>query len=86
MRRKIVEVLDREINPYVAGHGGKIELEDFVDGDIYLRMTGGCQGCSASSATLKQGVEKALRKEFGDRINRIIDLTDHAHGENPYYA
>lgn len=85
MRRKIIEVLDREINPYVASHGGKITLEDFVDGDVYLRMSGGCQGCASSTATLKQGVERALRKEFGERINRIIDLTDHAQGENPYF-
>jgi len=85
MRRKIMQVLDREINPQVASHGGKITLEDFVDGDIYLRMSGGCQGCSASQATLKQGVERTLRKEFGDAINRIIDVTDHSTGDNPYY-
>ncbi|MEO1271118.1 MAG: NifU family protein, partial [Myxococcota bacterium] len=49
MRRKIMKVLDQEINPYVASHGGKITLEDFVNGDVYLRLSGGCQGCSAST-------------------------------------
>lgn len=85
MRRKIMQLLDSQINPQVAGHGGKIVLEDFIDGDVYLRMTGGCQGCSASQATLRQGVERTLRKEFGDAIHEVIDVTDHAGGHNPYY-
>ena len=85
MRRKIMKVLEKEINPQVASHGGKITLEDFVDGDVYLRLSGGCQGCSASQATLKQGVERTLRREFGDDIKQIIDVTDHDLGSNPYY-
>lgn len=86
MRRKIMKVLDNEINPYVASHGGKITLEDFVNGNVYLRLSGGCQGCSASTATLKQGVERALREAFGEKIDQIIDVTDHSQGDNPYYS
>lgn len=85
MRRKIVEVLDEMVNPHVASHGGRIELVDYIDGNVYLEMTGGCQGCSQSSATLRQGVQSLLREEFGDSIKEIIDITDHASGENPYY-
>jgi Fe-S cluster biogenesis protein NfuA len=85
MRRKIVQVLERDINPQVAGHGGRIDVEDFIDGDVYIRMSGGCQGCSSSKATLKQGVERALREAFGDKIHQIIDVTDHTSGANPYY-
>lgn len=86
MRRRIKKLLDKEINPYVHSHGGEITLEDYVDGNVYLRMSGGCQGCSSASATLKQGVERTLREAFGDKIKEVIDLTDHAKGSNPYYS
>lgn len=86
MRRKIAKMLTEQVNPYVADHGGSINLVDYVDGIVYLEMAGGCQGCAQSSATLRQGVENLLREEFGDKITQIIDVTDHAMGDNPYYA
>ena len=86
MRRKIARILDEMVNPYVADHGGHIDLVDFVDGVVYLSMSGGCQGCSASSATLRQGVERLLREELGDKISDIIDTTDHDSGASPYYS
>ncbi len=86
MRRKIMKLLQTEINPYVSSHGGSIDIEDFVDGNVYIRMSGGCQGCGAASVTLKQGVEKTLREHFGDKIKEVIDLTDHGAGSDPYYA
>ena len=86
MRRKIMKLLESEINPYVESHGGSIEIEDYVDGNVYIRMNGGCQGCGAAKVTLKQGVEATLRQHFGDMIKEVIDLTDHNSGENPYYA
>jgi Fe-S cluster biogenesis protein NfuA len=49
-------------------------------------MSGGCQGCAASTATLKQGIERILREHFGQDINEIIDVTDHGSGDNPYYT
>jgi Fe-S cluster biogenesis protein NfuA len=85
MRRKIIKVLEKEVNPMVASHGGRIDVEDFLDGNVYIRMSGGCQGCASSKATLKQGVERALKQAFGDKIQDVIDVTDHADGENPYY-
>lgn len=86
MRRKIMKLLQTEINPYVKSHGGVIEIEDYVDGNVYIRMSGGCQGCGAAAVTLKQGVEKTLREHFGDSIKEVVDLTDHGAGANPYYA
>lgn len=84
MRRKIRKILDEMINPAVASHGGKIELVDVVNDKVYIKMSGGCQGCAASTMTLKQGVERTLREEIPD-IEEIIDVTDHASGTNPYY-
>jgi Fe-S cluster biogenesis protein NfuA len=86
MRRQIQKLIDSEINPFVANHGGHIELVDYLDKNVYIEMQGGCQGCAASSATLKQGVERLLREAFGADINEIIDVTDHSQGENAYYT
>jgi Fe/S biogenesis protein NfuA len=86
MRRKISKVLDAEINPYVASHGGTITLVDYLDGKVYVRMGGGCQGCSQSSVTLRQGVESLLKEEFPETVKEIIDLTEHDAGSNPYYS
>lgn len=86
MRRQIQKLIDKEINPFVAGHGGRIELVDYVNKNVFIQMMGGCQGCSASSATLKQGVERILRENFADDIVEIIDVTDHAAGDNPFYS
>ena len=85
MRHKIQKLLDDEVNPQVASHGGRIDMVDYVNRTVYLRMSGGCQGCSASAATLRDGVEKALLQAF-PRIKGVVDMTDHEAGSNPYYA
>lgn len=85
MRHRIQKILDDEVNPQVADHGGRIDLVDYVNRTVYIRMSGGCQGCSASAATLKGGVEKALLQRF-PRIRGVVDVTDHESGQNPYYA
>jgi Fe-S cluster biogenesis protein NfuA len=83
--RSVEALLDRQVNPAVAAHGGHIAA-DRVEGDtVYLRMSGGCQGCAASSATLRQGVERMLRAAL-PQIGEIVDVTDHSAGSNPYYA
>lgn len=84
LAEKIREVLDSEVATAVAGHGGSIHLDGVKDGDVYLRMGGACQGCASSTATLKQGVERALRAAVPD-IGEIVDVTDHDAGSNPYY-
>ena len=50
-----------------------------------LRMSGGCQGCAASAATLRGGVENMLRAALPG-IRDIVDVTDHAAGAAPYYS
>ena len=50
----------------------------------YLRLSGGCQGCGMASVTLSQGIEVALRDNVPE-ISRVVDVTDHAAGANPYY-
>jgi Fe-S cluster biogenesis protein NfuA len=81
----ITDLLDREINPAVAMHGGYVELIDVKMNNVFIRLGGGCQGCGAADVTLKQGIEKAIRN-LVPRVGEILDTTDHASGRNPYYA
>jgi len=81
---RVQVVLDELINPRIAAHGGAVELVDVADDTIYVRMSGGCQGCSASAATLRMGVERMVKDEVPE-VREIIDLTDHDAGVNPYY-
>lgn len=80
----IKRILDEDINPQIAMHGGHISLVDVVDDKAYVRLEGGCQGCGMASITLKQGVEGAI-KQAAPSITQVLDSTDHAGGTNPYY-
>ncbi|MBA4157245.1 MAG: NifU family protein [Gemmatimonadetes bacterium] len=84
LAQRIQDVLEQEINPRIAAHGGAVELVDVDEGTLYLRMSGGCQGCAASAATLRQGVERMVREAVPE-IHEIVDLTDHTAGTNPYF-
>ena len=81
----ISDLLNREINPAVASHGGFVELIDVKKNNVYLRLGGGCQGCGAADVTLKQGIARAIR-DLAPLVGEILDTTDHAAGRNPYYA
>jgi len=81
----VQKVLDTEINPGVASHGGHISLVDVKDQVAYVRLGGGCQGCGMASVTLQQGVITAIQKAV-PAIQNVMDVTDHAGGNNPYYS
>ncbi len=81
---RIQTILDEEVNPFVASHGGVISLVDFKEGTAYVQMGGGCQGCGQASATLRQGVEQRI-KELVPEVTEVVDTTDHEAGANPYY-
>ena len=81
---EIQALIDSQINPGVASHGGFVELLDVKDNRVFVRMGGGCQGCGMASVTLKQGVEVLIKQSF-PQIEAVVDSTDHAGGENPYY-
>ncbi len=80
----IQRLLDEQVNPTVASHGGHISLIDVADNRAYILLGGGCQGCGMADVTLKQGVEVAIM-EAVPSIVEVIDTTDHAGGNNPYY-
>jgi len=60
---RIEAALD-SLRPYIASHRGSVEVVDFDedDGLLTLRLGGTCQGCSAATVTLRQGIEVRLRE------------------------
>jgi Fe-S cluster biogenesis protein NfuA len=84
IRQKVQDLFDREINPALGSHGGSVELVDVQGTSIYVRLGGGCQGCSSAKMTLKMGIERILREKIPD-LGEVLDATDHTAGNNPYY-
>ena len=83
MVQKIQKILDNEINPSIAMHGGVARIYDYKDRVLYLQFGGGCHGCGMVDATLKQGIEVRLKEEIPELI-AVLDQTDHSTGANPY--
>lgn len=79
-------VIQTQINPQLAGHGGRVTLIEVTD-DKYaiLQFGGGCNGCSMVDVTLKEGIEKQLLSLFPEELVGVKDITEHQHGEHSYY-
>jgi Fe/S biogenesis protein NfuA len=82
--QKIVDILENDINPQIAMHGGWADLVAFDGGTAYVRMSGGCQGCGLAKVTLSQGIAVAIQDAVPE-VSEVVDVTDHASGTNPYY-
>jgi Fe/S biogenesis protein NfuA len=87
LARRVVTVLETSVNPAIASHGGRADLVAMDEDAVvaYLALSGGCQGCAMSRATLAQGIEVQLREEIPE-LTGVVDVTDHASGATPYYA
>jgi Fe/S biogenesis protein NfuA len=84
MVERVQQVITEQVNPAIAAHGGGAELVS-IDGTIaYLRLFGGCQGCGLAQVTLKQGIERILLESIPE-LSQVVDVTDHASGDDPYY-
>ena len=82
--QRVIQVLERQINPSIAAHGGRADLVAVENEIAYLRLSGGCAGCGMASVTLNEGIVVALRESIPE-ITQVVDVTDHAAGTNPYY-
>ena len=82
--KSVAEVIETQVNPLVASHGGHVDLVGVDDGKAMIAFGGGCQGCGMADVTLKQGVANEIRSIAPSIIN-VLDVTDHAGGANPYY-
>jgi Fe/S biogenesis protein NfuA len=82
--QRVVQVLEQQVNPAIAAHGGRADLVAVEDGAAYLRLSGGCQGCGMATVTLGQGIEVAIKDNVPE-VRQVVDVTDHASGTNPYF-
>jgi len=84
MAERVQQVLEIQVNPAIASHGGAARLVSVDAGSVYLELLGGCQGCGMAAVTLRQGIEQILREAIPEIIE-VVDATNHAAGSNPYY-
>lgn len=83
---RVAWLLETEINPALASHGGRVALVEITENkEVILQFGGGCQGCGMADVTLKQGIEQTLTRNIPE-ITAVKDVTDHQSGTNPYYA
>ena len=84
VEEQLTTLLDGEINPSLAMHGGFARLER-IEGDVaYITMGGGCQGCGLAKLTLTEGIKATIEDRI-PAIREVVDVTDHAAGENPFF-
>jgi len=82
---RVKYVLNTEVNPHLAQHGGVVKLVELTaDNVAVLSFGGGCQGCGMVDVTLKDGIEKTLLSQVPE-LSGVRDVTDHSSGDNPYY-
>ncbi|OWY62393.1 hypothetical protein B7486_58675 [cyanobacterium TDX16] len=81
---RIVQLLDEQINPSLASHGGYAKLEGVDGAQAFVTMGGGCQGCAVSAMTLRDGIQASILEAIPE-ITEVVDVTDHDAGETPYY-
>ncbi|MEW6777332.1 MAG: NifU family protein [Bdellovibrionota bacterium] len=84
IKKQIQEVIEKEINPGVASHEGRVTLLGVKGNTVSIHMGGGCQGCSSAAYTLKMGIEGSFRRAV-PFLGLVLDETDHAAGVNPYF-
>lgn len=85
LHSRVERVIEDHINPAVAMHGGFVSLVEVEGTRVFIAMGGGCQGCAASSMTLRMGIEAMIMEEVPE-VSEVVDATDHAAGANPYYG
>lgn len=82
---RIEYVIETEVNPNLASHGGQVSVMELTDdGIVVVQFGGGCNGCSMVDVTLKEGIEKQLLERFPE-LNGVKDITEHRAGEHSYY-
>ena len=86
LTERVDYVIQTEVNPQLAGHGGHVVLTEIPDDGIaILQFGGGCNGCSQVDFTLKEGIEKQLLELFPEELTAVKDATEHQAGEHSYY-
>jgi Fe/S biogenesis protein NfuA len=82
---QVQQLLDQQINPSLAAHGGFAGLKGVEGSVVYVTMGGGCQGCAVSAMTLRDGIARSIQEAIPE-VTEVDDVTDHGAGENPFYS
>ena len=69
-----VDAALNDVRPYLIADGGNVEVASVEGGVVALRLQGACGTCSSSAATMKRGIERALKNAFGDALKEVIQL------------
>ena len=72
--KQIQDLLDNDISVALRNDGGDIELVRYSEGKVFVRLTGACAACRAADVTLKDYVEKELRRNVRDDL-QVIEIT-----------
>ncbi len=72
IEKRIIEEIDK-IRPFLQNDGGNIEFVKYEDGNVYVKLTGACAGCSLIDVTLKEGIEEILISEIPE-IKQVIKI------------
>jgi Fe-S cluster biogenesis protein NfuA len=69
---RVSSALDR-VRPYLASHGGDVQLLGLEDGVAHLLLKGSCNGCASSASTLELAIERALEEEAPDLLGLEVE-------------
>lgn len=72
----VEKIMEEEVCPALATHGGGAEIVTVKDGKVYVELQGGCRGCMGARMTMKNGIERLLKERVPDVVE-VIDATDH---------
>jgi Fe-S cluster biogenesis protein NfuA len=82
---QIKELIESEVKPAVAQHGGVINFVSYDTGRLLLELSGACAGCAGSRMTLKLGVEKMLKLRVPEL--EVVDAVNDVNSNvKPYYT
>jgi len=72
LEERVVEALD-SVRPFLASHGGNVELLSVEDGVARLRLEGSCNGCPASAETLENALKEAIDATAPDLLGLQVE-------------
>lgn len=72
MEEKLKSLID-EIRPGLQADGGDIEFIGVNDGVVSVRLVGACGHCPLSAVTLKNGVERFIRRRLPE-VKEVVSV------------
>jgi len=78
-------LIEKNVKPAVASHGGVIEFLKYENGNLLLQLGGACSGCAGSTMTLKMGVENMI-KHYVPEVKTVEAVDDPTSTVAPYYS